>query len=158
MTRFLLSLAACALLVVAMAARSAAQTTATANPELVGALVKELGTTPKQAEGAAGSLFSAARSRLKPGDWSKIAAAVPGMDGMLKAAPAATGVGGQIPGVANFPGGGASSLGSLAGVASSFTKLGLQPDMVAKAIPILTSYVTKTGGADIGSLLASALK
>jgi hypothetical protein len=155
MTRFLLSLAACTLLVVTLTARPAAQATTTANPELIGTLAKELGTTPKQAEGAAGSLFSAARSRLKPADWSKIAAAVPGMDGMLKAAPAATGVGGQAPGVSSFPVGGASSL---AGVASSFTKLGLQPDMVAKAIPIVTSYVTKTGGADIGTLLAGALK
>jgi hypothetical protein len=29
---------------------------------------------------------------------------------------------------------------------------------VGKAVPILTSFVTKSGGADVGSLLAGALK
>jgi hypothetical protein len=30
--------------------------------------------------------------------------------------------------------------------------------MVAKAIPAVTSYVTKSGGAEVGNLLANALK
>jgi hypothetical protein len=30
--------------------------------------------------------------------------------------------------------------------------------MVAKAVPILTQYVSKAGGADVASLLAGALK
>jgi hypothetical protein len=30
--------------------------------------------------------------------------------------------------------------------------------MVTKAVPVLTSYVSKMGGADVGSLLAGALK
>ncbi|HEY2292770.1 MAG TPA: hypothetical protein VGM86_18870 [Thermoanaerobaculia bacterium] len=29
---------------------------------------------------------------------------------------------------------------------------------IAKAVPVLTSYVSKMGGADVGSLLAGALK
>ena len=32
------------------------------------------------------------------------------------------------------------------------------PDMVGKAVPVLTSFVTKSGGADVGKLLAGALK
>jgi hypothetical protein len=43
-------------------------------------------------------------------------------------------------------------------MASSFSKLGLKPDMVAKAIPILTNFVSKSGGAGVGQLLAGALK
>jgi hypothetical protein len=50
------------------------------------------------------------------------------------------------------------SAAGLAGAASSFSKLGLQPDMVGKAVPVLTSFVTKSGGADVGRLLAGALK
>ena len=60
----------------------------TANPELVGSLAKEIGATPQQAEGAAGALFGVAKQKLPAGDWSKVSAAVPGMDALLKAAPA----------------------------------------------------------------------
>jgi hypothetical protein len=120
---------------------------AKASPELVGALSKEIGATPEQAAGAAGALFGVAKSRLNPDDFSQISTAVPGMDSLLKAAP----VGGTL-----SPLGGAA--GGLAGAASAFSKLGLSPDMVSKAVPILTSYVTKSGGSKAGSLLAGALK
>src|SRR5262245_25417452 len=129
----------------------------TASPELVGALAKELGSTPKQAEGAAGSLFNIAKSKLSPTDWTKVAGAVPGMAGLLKAAPAASGGatgtsgGGGLEALAGAAGG----LGGLASAASAFSKLGLKPEMVMKAVPILTQFVSKSGGADIGNLLAS---
>jgi hypothetical protein len=45
-----------------------------------------------------------------------------------------------------------------AGAASSFSKLGLSSDMVSKAVPVLTSSVTKSGGSKAGSLLAGALQ
>jgi hypothetical protein len=131
-----------------------------ANPELVGALAKELGSTPQQAEGAAGALFSHARSKLDPGDWSKVASAVPGMDGLLKAAPvmAPGAAGGGLGAIAGAAGAGAAGLGGLANVAGSFSKLGLKPDMVAKAVPIVVGYVTKSGGSAVGQLLGSVLK
>jgi hypothetical protein len=66
----------------------AASAAAQASPELVGALSKELGATPEQAAGAAGSLFGLAKSRLSADDFSQVAKAVPGMDALLKAAPA----------------------------------------------------------------------
>lgn len=126
----------------------------TANPELVGSLAKEIGSTPQQAEGAAGALFGIAKQKLPAGDWSKLSAAVPGMDGLLKAAPAmgAAGGGGAAAAAAGAMGGG------LGGAAAAFSKLGLKPDMVAKAVPVLTQYVTKSGGAGVGSLLAGVLK
>lgn len=135
----------------------AAQTPTLANPELAGALAKEIGGTAEQAEGAAGALFGLAKTRLKAEDWTKVAGAVPGMDGLLKAAPAAatsSGLGalaGALPKEA-------SDLGGLASAASSFQKLGLKPEMVTKAVPVLTDYVSKMGGADVGSLLAGVLK
>jgi hypothetical protein len=119
-------------------------------PDLVGTLAKELGSTPQQAQGAAGSLFKLAQSKLKPEDWTKVAGAVPGMDSLLKAAP-----GGAV-GTSGIPG--ASSLAGLADVSSAFSKLGLKPELVAKAIPVLTSFVSKSGGAEVGKLLANALK
>jgi Protein of unknown function VcgC/VcgE (DUF2780) len=127
----------------------------TANPELVGDLAKEIGATPEQAAGAAGTLFGLAKSRLSADDWTKVAGAVPGMNGLLKAAPdMATGTTGAAGGAAAM----ASKASGLASTASAFSKLGLKPEMASKAVPILTNYVTKAGGADVGKLLAGALK
>jgi len=127
-------------------AKQATSAAANANPELIGDLSKELGSTPEQAAGAAAAMFGVAKSRLKPEEFSQIASAVPGMDTLLKAAPATTAPQGL---------GGASGLGSLS---SAFTKLGLKPEMVSKAVPVLTSYVSKVGGPTVGNLLATALK
>jgi hypothetical protein len=127
---------------------------ATASPELVGALAKELGSTPQQAEGAAGALFGLAKSKLSPGDWSQVAGAVPGMDGLLKAAPAAAASGASGAGALA----GAAGVGGLSSVAGAFTKLGLKPEMAMKAVPVLTNFVSKSGGPAVGQLLAGALK
>ena len=159
MSRQRLTVVAGFITLVLAAASVAAQVPAalakTANPELVGQLSKELGSTPTQAEGAAGSLFSLAKSRLKPEDFSKVAAAVPGMDGLLKAAPP---MGGGNP-LSNMAGtSGVAGMAGLASIASSFSKLGLKPELVSKAIPVLTQFVTKSGGSGVANLLAGVLK
>ena len=140
----------------------AASAQAQSSSDLVSALSKELGASTQQAEGAAGSLFNFAKGKLKPEDWSKVAAAVPGMDGLLKAAPAATPVGTSgAAGAASAAAGAAGAASSAAGLSSlagSFSKLNLKPELIAKAVPVLTSFVTKSGGADVGQLLASVLK
>jgi hypothetical protein len=136
----------------ALAQAGAAAAAAKASPELVGALSKELGSSPDQAAGAAGALFGVAKSRLNADQFSQIAKAVPGMDSLLGAAP--TPAGGATGALSQLGG----SAAGLASAASAFTKLGLKPEMVSKAVPILTSFVTKSGGANVGSLLAGALK
>ena len=133
---------------------AAAKAAASASPELVGALAKEIGGTPEQAAGAAGALFGVAKSRLKAEEFSMVAKAVPGMNSLLSAAPAAGGPTGTAGALSQLGG----SVGGLAAAASAFSKLGLKPDLVAKAIPILTSFVGKSGGANVASLLAGALK
>src|SRR5262245_22847960 len=90
-----------------------------ANPELVGNLAKELSATPQQAEGAAGALFDVAKSRLSPGDWGKVSQAVPGIDGLLKAAPALGAASGAL-----------GKTGGLGNATAAFQKLGLKPEMV----------------------------
>ena len=140
-----LALAVTVLMAIATAAAGQNQT----STDLVSQLSKELGASTQQAEGAAGSLLSTARSKMKPDDWTKVAKSIPGVDNLLKAAPASP------VGTTGVP---ASAGGGLAGVAAAFSKLGLKPDMVAKAIPVLTGFVTKNGGADVGNLLANALK
>src|SRR5262249_14147553 len=124
---------------------SAAAAAAKASPDLVGALSKELGATPEQSAGAAGARFGLAKTRLKPAEFAQVAAAVPGMSALLKAAPStggATGTSGALSALAG-------SAGGLAAAASQFSKLGLSPDLVAKAVPVLTSFVSKSGGASV---------
>jgi len=157
MTRYSCLGTACVVLIVLsgskITAQSAAAAAAKASPALVGALSKEIGSTPEQAAGAAGALFGVAKSRLNADQFSQIATAVPGMDSLLGAAPAPGG--GGATGALSQLGG---SAGGLAGAAAAFSKLGLGPEMVSKAVPILTSFVTKSGGANVGNLLAGALK
>ena len=114
------------------------------NADFMSSLGKALGgANPTQTAGAAGAIFGLAKSRLSPGDFDKVSKAVPGMDGLLKAAPPVTG---------------SVAPTGLDSLTSSFTKLGLKPDMIAQAIPIVTQFVSKSGGADLGKLLAGVLK
>lgn len=125
------------------------------SPELVGNLTKKLSITPEQAIGGSGALFGLAKTRLKPEDFGKVAEAVPGMDGLLKAAPkqdastdALGALGSMLPGKA----------GGLASVATSFKSLGLSPAQAVKFVPIMTKFVDLKGGAKAAELLAGALK
>jgi hypothetical protein len=126
------------------------------SPELVGQLTKQLSVTPDQATGGAGALFNLAKSRLSAGDFSKVAGAVPGMDGLLKAAPKAESGGSSALGSlgSKLPGG----AGGLASVAGSFQSLGLSPDMAAKFVPVMTKFLESKGGSSVGSLFAGAMK
>jgi hypothetical protein len=56
---------------------AAAAAAAKASPDLTAALSQELGTTAEQSAGAAGALFGAAKSQMKPTDWAQVAKAVP---------------------------------------------------------------------------------
>jgi hypothetical protein len=67
---------------------SPAQPSKNSSSELVGQLTKGLSVTRTQARGGAGALFALAKSRLSGEEFSKVSAAVPGMNGLLKAAPA----------------------------------------------------------------------
>jgi hypothetical protein len=127
-----------------------------ASSELVSQLAKEIGATAKQAEGAAGSLFRLAKSRMTPENFGKVASAVPDMDKLLAAAPA---LDGKAAGAAAAIGQtvGKEGIGDLAAVTQSFRKLGLKGDAVKKAIPVLTDFVGKRSGGDLAKLLGESL-
>jgi hypothetical protein len=150
---------------------------AKASPKLVKELAKELGSTPEQAAGAAGVIFGVAKSLLKQEDFAKIAKAVPGMDALLAAAPTTDAVetfnqpagptassftpgftsssstSPSTPGtaMAAVPSGMASAMGGL-------SKLGIKPETLLKAVPFLSGYLKKLGGADVGGLLGGVFK
>lgn len=124
------------------------------NPELANQLTKQLSVTPEQATGGAGALFALAKSRMSFTDFSKVATVVPGMNGLLRAAPKADATSGLGGVTGALPGG----LGGLASAAGSFQKLGMSPDMVGKFVPVLTNFVQSKGGSSVASLLSGALK
>lgn len=117
-----------------------------ASPELVGSLAKELSISPGQAEGAAGALLGLAKNKLSPADFGEVAKAIPGIDGLLKAAPATK------------LGDGGGKLAGVASLAGGFKQLGLEPGLVTKAIPVLTKFVGGKGAAGAAKLLVNVLK
>ena len=129
----------------------------TANPELIGKLTKALPITPEQASGGAGALFGLAKNRLSPADFSKVAGTVPGIEGLIKSAPAAS-KNSAVPGLSGMESALPGNLGGLAPVAGSFKKLGMSPQMAAKFVPVLTQFVQSKGGAGVASVLGGALK
>lgn len=146
----------CGLILLA-AAPAPAQTSAIAavkSSSLVGQLTRQLSITPTQAKGGAGSLFALAKTRLSEDEFSKVSSAVPGMSGLLKAAPDVTqhsefsGLESELPG----------NMGRMAEVAEAFHKLGLSPDMAVKFVPVMSKFVESKGGSTTASLLEKALK
>jgi hypothetical protein len=128
------------------------------SPELIGQLSKQLSITPAQATGGAGTLFKLAKNQLSAVDFSKISAVVPGMSGLLKAAPHTSTSTGGLPGLSSLSSALPGGAGGLASAASSFQKLGLSPGMVGKFVPVLTQFVQTKGGSGPASLLSGALK
>lgn len=132
---------------------------ATANPELVNQLVNELGITPAQAEGAAGTMFGVAKKRLSVQDFARVSSAVPNMDGLLRAAPAATAKSAAMEALTGkTTTGGLAAAGAAAAAADSLSQLGLKPETIARLAPTLVKAVESRGGAEVGALLAGALK
>lgn len=123
-----------------------------AGSELVQMLTEQLGITSEQASGGAGALFNLAKTQLKSEDFNRVAAVVPDMNGLLKAAPKVEGLSSSLGSI------GLGSAGGMSGVFDQFKALGLSPDMVGKFVPVLTKFVESKGGSTLSSLLMSAWK
>jgi hypothetical protein len=157
---------------------------AKASPDFVKGLAKELGSTPEQAAGAAGVLFNIAKALLKPEDFAQVEKAVPGMDALLAAVPAdAVGTSGgtsslsgssftptagfasSSPSAITMPASSSAPAGTpitpqnwIGSAIAGFMKMGITPDMIAKAVPYLSGYLKKHGTAALGSLIGGLLK
>lgn len=126
--------------------------------ELIAQLVSGLGVQEGQAQGGAGLLLKLAQSKLG-GDFSKVAQAVPGVQDLMSKAPAVGGLGKMLGGLAGALGGGkGAAIGDIASLASGFTQLKLDPQLIGKFIPIIVSFVQSKGGPQIAQLLMQALK
>lgn len=151
----LLSLAILCVLTASLYAQTSTLTSA--GTGLVSQLSKGLAISPTQAKGGAGTLFSLAKSRLSGDEFGKISSAVPGMSGLLKAAPPLTHQSEFSSLESELPGS-MGSMGRMAEAAEAFHKLGLSPEMAGKFLPIMSKYVESRGGASTAGLLEKALK
>jgi hypothetical protein len=125
--------------------------------ELVQQLVAGTGVSASQAEGGAGLLFGLVKEQLSAGDFAQVAEAVPGVEGLIDAAPeSGGGLGGMLGGVASALGG--QELGNLASLAAGFSKLDLDAGMIGKFVPILLDYLQSQGGGDLVSRVKGVLQ
>lgn len=126
--------------------------------ELITQLVENLGISEGQAKGGAGLLFNLAKEKLASGDFSQISEAVPGINEMMEAAPQSGGFAKAVGSITSAFGGKAGKLGSLAGIASGFSKLDLDSDMLGKFLPVILSFVQSKGGDSLKNILSGVLK
>ncbi len=126
---------------------------------LVDLLMQQLGVTKSQAQGGAGALFNSAKQTLSPQEFDQVAQAVPEMDSLLEAAPKPSGTLNDMMGQGSslFGGEANKQLGGVMDLASSFSELGLSPEMANKFVPVVLDYVEAQGGETVRNLLASAL-
>ena len=127
------------------------------NLGLVDLLSSQLGITKDQASGGAGSIFQLAKQNLNGEDFSSVAKAVPGIDKMMGMAPIVEESSGSLQRISSMFGSSSKKISGLAGLTSSFEKLGLSGNMVDKFIPIILDYVNKNGSEKVMSLLKGAL-
>ena len=121
---------------------------------LVQTLSKQLGVTDEQAAGGAGAIFQYAKTALSGDEYGKVEKAVPEAAELVKKAPPADSATSAAGGLLGKAGGSAAGL---AGLTSSFQKLGLSGDMVGKFVPIVVDYAQGKGGAEVGGILKKAL-
>jgi hypothetical protein len=124
--------------------------------ELIKRLTKELGITKQQASGGLVALMRAAEKHLSREDFAAFVADVPGAAKLLKDAPPPSAISSLAGGLGSLLGG-RKSPGRWAGLAASFTELGIPLDTAKKFGPIVIDYVEHHGGEDLVDRIREAL-
>ena len=124
--------------------------------ELIKRLTKELGITKQQASGGLVALMRAAEKHLSREDFAAFVADVPGAAKLLKDAPPPSAISSLAGGLGSLLGG-RKSPGRWAGLAASFTELGIPLDTAKKFGPIVIDYVEHRGGEDLVDRIREAL-
>jgi hypothetical protein len=133
-----------------------------ASPELVNGLAKELGSTPEQAAGVAGLLFTLTKAFTKPEDFAAMSKAVPGMDALLAATPtnmpgvsAAPSPSFLTPGIASSP---SQTSGAMSAASNGLSSLGFKPEMILKALSFVWEFLKKYGGTALATVFEGLFK
>jgi hypothetical protein len=125
--------------------------------DLIKRLVKELGVSKTQARGGLVALLRAGQQNMARVDFEQFVADIPGADELLRKAPPPSTLSSLAGGLGSLLGG-RSSPGRWAGLAASFTELGVDLDTAKQFGPIVIDYVKKHGGENIVDKMRSALK
>jgi len=136
----------------------AAKPAAQPSEELLLTVAEQLGVNQNQAKGGMGALMQLAKSYLKPEQFAQLETSMPGMKGLLSAAPEIS-KGGKAEGVNSL----LSNLGGLGKDAanlntlnSQFESLGLDTKMISEYSSIAVDYFKGKGG-DTGKLMEQGL-
>jgi hypothetical protein len=125
--------------------------------DLIRKLTRDLGVSRDQAQGGLVALLRAGQQNMSRQDFAAFVADVPGADRLLKDAPAPSTLSSLAGGLGSLLGG-RSAAGRWAGLAASFTELGVDLDTAKKFGPIVIDYVQQHGGADLVDKMRVALK
>jgi len=125
--------------------------------DLIKRLTKELGVNRKQAEGGLVALLRAGQQNMTRADFEEFVADIPGADKLLGKAPPPSTLSSLAGGLGSLLGG-RNGPGRWAGLAASFTELGVDLDTAKKFGPIVIDYVKHHGGEGIVDKIKAALK
>ncbi len=125
--------------------------------ELIKRLTRDLGVDKTQARGGIVALLRAGEQNLEPAEFKTLLAGMPGADKLLKSAPRPSPLSSIAGGLGSLLGA-RSSAGRWAGLAASFSELGVDLTTAKKFGPIVIDYVREHGGADLVTKMQTALK
>lgn len=125
--------------------------------DLIRKLSKDLGVNRNQARGGLVALLRAGQQNMSKPDFEAFLADMPGADKLLRSAPAPSALSSLAGGLGSLIGGRSGS-GRWAGLAASFTELGIPLDTAKQFGPIVIDYVREHGGEDLVDKLRTALK
>ncbi len=120
-------------------------------------LMQRTGVTGAQAQSGAGALFQVAKTKMQADAFTQLEQSVPGMQGMLGAAPALSQQGGLLGGLSSLAGTSGGTAGTLLSVAAAFQQQGMSPAMVQQFIPVVIDYVKSHGSEALVNTLSAAL-
>ncbi len=124
--------------------------------DLISTLVNTLGITEKQAEGGTGALLKNAKENLSQKDFDKVSDAVPKVNDYIAQAPSTdsgNAAGGLLSSGLSSLGGSAGKIGGMAGLADSFSKLGMNTETMTQFIPVVLKFMDSEAGSSVAGLL-----
>jgi hypothetical protein len=125
--------------------------------ELIDMLTRDLGVNGAQAEGGAAVLFKAAKEKLGAAEFDSQLGGVPGLQDLMKKAPATGGgLGGMLGGLAGAALGGNAAL--ITTIVSGFGKLGLTTDHAKKFVPVILAFLKTRVSPEVLARLESTLR
>jgi len=125
--------------------------------DLIRKLTKDLGVSKDQARGGVIALLRAGQQNLSPKDFKAFVADVPGADKLLEKAPPPSALSSLAGGIGSLFGG-KTAAGRWAGLAASFTELGVDLNTAKKFGPIIIEHVRQHGGEDLVDKIKVALR